>query len=336
MREQVGILDLSSFAKYEITGQDAGAVLKRVCANRVPGRDGAVALTQMLTPLGGIECEATVTRLGENYYYLLSSAVAELHDLDWLVQHVAENEDVTVSNMTDDVGVLVLCGPDSRDVLSTLTDAELTNEDGFTWMSAREITVSGIPVRALRVSYVGELGWDLPHPIEYQNHVFDRLFEAGENLGLKPFGIRAMDSLRIEKSYRLVGTELSIEYAAFESGLERFVHPNKGNFIGRDALVEWQQRGFNWQFVTVEVHDTTNADALGNNPIFIKGKPVGRATGGNFGFRINKSLALGMVHPEHANIGTELEMDILGTTHKITVVAESPYDPENARLRSQD
>ena len=143
-----------------------------------------------------------------------------------------------------------------------------------------------------------------------------------------------MDCLRIEKSYRLVGTELSIEYAAFESGLERFVHPNKGNFIGCNALVEWQQHGFKWQFVTLEVHNTTDADPLGNNPIFRDGKPVGRATGGNFGFRVNKSLALGMVRPEWAQINTELDMDILGTNHKVTVIPESPYDPENARLRA--
>ena len=142
-----------------------------------------------------------------------------------------------------------------------------------------------------------------------------------------------MDSLRIEKSYRLVGTELSIEYAAYESGLERFVHPNKGDFIGRDALVEWQQRGFDWKFATFEVQNTTDADPLGNNPIFHDGKPVGRATGGNYGFRTNKSIALGMVHPDYADVGNELEMDILGKIHKIQVIPESPYDPNNIFLR---
>lgn len=157
--------------------------------------------------------------------------------------------------------------------------------------------------------------------------------EAGEDLGLKPFGIRAMDSLRIEKSYRLVGTEFSIEYAALESGLERFVHPNKGQFIGRDALVAWQQKGFANKFVTLEVHDVTDADALGNNAIFKDGENVGRATGGNYGFRLNKSLALAMLQPSLADEGTELEMDILGTKHKVTVIEESPYDPENAKLR---
>jgi dimethylglycine dehydrogenase len=142
-----------------------------------------------------------------------------------------------------------------------------------------------------------------------------------------------MDSLRIEKSYRLIGTELSIEYAAYESGLDRFVHPNKGDFIGRDALVRWRERGFSNRFVTLEVHDVSDADALGSNPIYANGKLVGRATGGNYGFRVKKSLALAMVRPEHAESGTRLEMDILGTRHPLTVIPESPYDPENQRLR---
>jgi dimethylglycine dehydrogenase len=158
--------------------------------------------------------------------------------------------------------------------------------------------------------------------------------EAGADLGLKPFGIRAMDSLRIEKSYRLIGTELSIEYAAYESGLDRFVHPNKGDFIGRDALVRWREKGFANRFVTLEVHDAADADALGNNPIYANGSLVGRATGGNYGFRLGRSLALAMVRPEHAEPGTELTMDILGERHDVTVIPESPYDPENERLKS--
>ena len=143
-----------------------------------------------------------------------------------------------------------------------------------------------------------------------------------------------MDSLRVEKSYRLIGSELSIEYAAYEFGLERFVHPDKGDFIGRDALLAWRERGFANRFVTLEVQDVTDADALGNNPIYADGALVGRATGGNYGFRVEKSLALAMVRPELAEAGTELEMDILGDRHRVTVIPESPYDPDHVRLRS--
>lgn len=158
--------------------------------------------------------------------------------------------------------------------------------------------------------------------------------EAGVSLGIRPFGIRAMDSLRLEKSYRLVGTELSIEYAAYESGLSRFVYANKGNFIGRDALNGWQQKGFQNAFVTLEVHGITDADALGNNAIFRDGENIGRATGGGYGFRVGKSLALAMVRPELAEIGTELEIDILGMNHEAVVIPESPYDPDNSKVTS--
>ena len=143
-----------------------------------------------------------------------------------------------------------------------------------------------------------------------------------------------MDSLRLEKSYKLIGTELSIEYAGYESGIDRFIHPNKGQFIGRDALVQWREKGFENSFVTLEIHNVSNADVLGNNPIYANGKVVGRATGGNFGFRVNKSLALAMVSPTHAEVGTKLKIDILGDMHDVTVIPESPYDPENQKLRS--
>ena len=167
-----------------------------------------------------------------------------------------------------------------------------------------------------------------------QNYLFDRLMEAGREHGLRPFGIRAMDSLRIEKSYRLIPRELSIEYAALESGLHRFVHLNRGSFIGRDALVEWQQRGFSWGFATLEVHGVTDADARGSEPIYAGGELAGRATSGNYGWRVGKSLALAMVRPDLATEGTEVEIEILGERRRATVIPESPFDPKNERLRA--
>jgi dimethylglycine dehydrogenase len=186
----------------------------------------------------------------------------------------------------------------------------------------------------MRVNFVGELGWELHHPIEYQNHIFDKLMEAGKDLGIKPFGIRAMNSLRLEKSYKLVGTELSIEYSPYESGLDRFVHPNKGNFIGLEALNKWREKGFDNKLVTLEVHNTKDADVLGNNPIYKDNKVVGRATGGEFGFRLDKSIALAMVKPDFANVGDKLQVDILGEMYDATVLDESPYDSENKLLRA--
>jgi dimethylglycine dehydrogenase len=158
--------------------------------------------------------------------------------------------------------------------------------------------------------------------------------EAGKDLGIKPFGIRAMNSLRLEKSYKLVGTELSIEYSPYESGLDRFVHPNKGSFIGLEALNKWREKGFDNKLITLEIHNTKDADVLGNNPIYKNNKVVGRATGGEFGFRLDKSIALAMVKPEHANVGDKLQVDILGEMYDATVLDESPYDSENKLLRA--
>ena len=333
VREKAGLLDLSSFAKFDIEGPDAETFLNRLCANRIPKKTEGISLVHLLTDLGGIECEGTVARLSENQFYFLSAAVAEIHDEDWLVQQCLPGEQVQIKNVTDDYGVLVLTGPKSREILSQITDADLSNE-AFPWLRYRQINVSGIPVRALRVSYVGELGWELHHPLEYQNHIFDKLMEHGKDLGLKPFGIRAMNSLRVEKSYKLVGTELSIEYSPYESGLDRFIHPNKGNFIGLEALNKWREKGFDNKLVTLEVHNTKDADVLGNNPIFKDGKVVGRATGGEFGFRLDKSIALAMVKPDCSNVGDKLQVDILGEMYDATVLDESPYDSENNLLRA--
>ena len=205
----------------------------------------------------------------------------------------------------------------------------------FPWLSSKLIEVGLAPAMAFRMNFVGELGWELHHPIEYQNHIFDAIMAAGATFGIKPFGIRAMDAMRLEKSYRLVGTELSIEYAALESGLQRFVHLNKGEFKGRQNLSQWQETGFANTMVTLEVHDTTDADAIGGNPIMLPdGEVIGRATSGGYGFRLGKSLALAMVRPDLAAVGTELMIDILDQRLRVTVLQESPYDPDNQRLRA--
>jgi dimethylglycine dehydrogenase len=335
--ENVGLLDMTAFAKARISGPGAEAFLDRLVANRLPKTIGRVNLCHALNTRGGVHSEFTIMREGPDSFYLVSAGAFQRLDHDWIRKHLPPSDrnggSVRFENLTNAIGVLVVAGPKARELLSRVSDADFSSA-AFPWLTGQEIMVGLAPTRALRVNFVGELGWELHHGPEYQNHIFDALMAAGSDLGLKPFGIRAMDSLRIEKSYRLVGTELSIEYAAYESGLERFVHPKKGDFIGRDALVRWRERGFANQFVTLEVHDVTDADALGNNPIYADGQLVGRATGGNYGFRVEKSLALAMVRPEFAAAGTELEMTILGRKHRVTVIHESPYDPDNLRLKS--
>jgi dimethylglycine dehydrogenase len=331
--ENVGLLDMTAFAKARVSGPGAEAFLDRLVANRIPGKTGRLNLCHALNSRGGVHSEFTILREGPESFYLVSAGAYQRLDHDWLQKHMPDDGSVRFHNLTDAMGVLVVAGPRARDLLARVSDEDFSS-DTFPWLTGKDVLVGLAPTKALRVNFVGELGWELHHGIEYQNHIFDRLMDAGADLGLKPFGIRAMDSLRVEKSYRMIGAELSIEYAAYESGLDRFVHPNKGDFIGRDALVRWRERGFANRFVTMEVHDATDADPLGNNPIYANGRLVGRATGGNYGFRLQKSLALAMLRPEHAAPGTELEMDILGTRRPVTVIPESPYDPQNQRLRS--
>ena len=330
--ENVGLLDMTAFAKCRVSGPGAEEFLDRLVANRLPARSGPVRLVHALNTCGGVLSEFTVWREGEESFYLVSAGAFQRLDHDWIRRHAPRDGSVHLENLTNQLGVLVVAGPKSRELLARVTDADLSNA-AFHWLSGRWIDVGLAPCLALRVNYVGELGWELHHSIEYQNHIFDALMEAGRDLGLAPFGIRAMDSMRFEKSYRMVGTELSVEYAALESELGRFVYLNKAEFIGRDAVQRWMERGFSNRLVTLEVHDVTDADALGNNPLFVDGELVGRATGGNYGFRVGKSLALAMVKPELAEVGTTVEMDILGTAHRATVIPESPYDPENEKLR---
>ena len=333
--DNVAIQDMSAFAKMEVSGPGARDWLDAILANRIPKKMGRVALCHLLTPRGGVRAEFTVYEWALGRFYLVSAGAFERHDHDVLRKLAPGDGSVRLNAITTRFGVLVLAGPNSRKLLQKLTDADLSSE-AFPWLSGKEISVGTTTAHALRVNFVGELGWEFHHPIEQQVALFDQLMAAGKEFGIRPYGIKAMGSLSIEKSYRLVARELSIEYSAYESGLDRFVHPNKGQFLGRDALVGAREKGLNWNFVTTEVHGVSDdhSDARGSEPIYAKGKLIGRATNGGFGFRVNKSLALGMVKPEFSAIGTELEIRILGKILKAVVIPESPYDPENNALRA--
>ena len=331
--EKVGLLDMSAFSKYQVSGPGAADWLDTLFANKVPRKQGRISLCHMLSLNGGVRAEFTVYMSGPQNYYLVSAGAMERHDWDYLGKAKPLDGSVELQKITSQYGVLVLAGPKSRDVLQKLTDTDLSNEN-FRWLTGQFINVGCAQAQALRVNFVGELGWELHHPIEMQNTIFDQLMEAGAEYDIKPFGIRAMDSMRLEKSYRLIPRELSIEYAALESGLDRFVRLDKESFIGKQSLLDWQQRGFDNAFVTMEVHNIKDADARGSEPLYVGGELVGRATSGGYGWRVQKSLALGMVRPDLAKPGTELEIRILGDMYKATVIEESPFDPENSRLRA--
>lgn len=333
VHEKVGVQDMSAFAKCRISGRGAEAWLDRLLTNAVPQKIGRVSLSYLLTARGGVRSEFTVYRSGPQSFYLVSAGAFERHDHDYLKKAMPTDGSVEFERLTTSMGVLVIAGPRSRDVLAKLTDTDLSSA-AFPWLTGKKMSIGIAPVDALRVNFIGELGWEIHHPIEMQNYIFDRLFDAGEEFGIKPFGIRAMDSMRLEKGYKLIPRELSTEYSAFESGLERFVSLKKPAFHGRDALLAWQQQGFANRIVTLEVHGVTTADARGSEPIYRDGELVGRATSGGFGWRVGKSLALAMVRPELAVPDAGFEIAILGERYQATIIEDSPFDPANDALRS--
>ena len=333
VHENVGLMDMSAFAKCEVSGPRAESWLNSILTNHAPKAIGRVTLSYLLTERGGVRAEFTLTRIGPERFYLISAGALETHDFDVLEKLLPADNSVRIDKVTTQRGVLLLAGPRSREVLAKVADADVSNE-AFPWLTARRLSIKRAGLIAMRVNFVGGLGYEFHHPIEMQNAIFDALMEAGAPFGIKPFGIRAMDSLRLEKSYKLIGRELSIEYAALESGLERFVDFDKGPFLGRDALVAWKSKGFANKLVTLEVQGVTDADARGSEPVMRNGAMIGRTTSGGYGWRVGKSLALAMVKPEFSSVDEEVDLRILGEMRRAIVIPDSPYDPKNAALRS--
>ncbi len=332
VRQRVGLMDLSTFSKYEVAGPESQAFLARICANRIPQRDGGIVLTHLLTPAGYIESELTVTRLAHDHYYLLSAAVAQLHDKDQLLWRKQAHERVSIADLTDHLGVLVLAGPRAREVLSRATTLDVANS-AFPWLTCKIAPVAGAPnVRLLRINYVGELGWELHVPMQQMAHVCDALMMAGRRHGISLFGTYAMNSLRMEKAYRSWGAELTNEVTMIEADMERFVDFAK-DFIGKAGTLESKRRGPRALLCYLQV-DAADADCLGNEPVFCEDRLVGVTTSGAYGFAVRKSLAFAYVEPQAAHTGRELQIMIRGEKRAARSIAQPAWDPNNGRLRS--
>jgi dimethylglycine dehydrogenase len=333
------MIDLTPFTKHEVTGPGAEGWLDGLVANKVPTKIGRIALCHALTRRGGIRSEFTITKISDEHYYVVSAGAAERYDSDYLQRMLPPSGSaaggVALRNITGSRGCFVVAGPRSRDLLAKLTDTPLDNV-AFPWLTGRVAEVGlAVDVYLLRVNFVGALGWELHFPIEYAHHLFDAIFAAGEEYGIGMAGMRAMESLRLEKSYRMWGTDLSPDYTPYEAGLDRFVRLNKGPFIGKEALEKQLKNGVPNRFITFEVHGVTDADPLGNEPLFdVKGNLVGRATAGYYGHALGKSLGLGYVKPEIAGVGGELQIEILGERKRATILVDSPYDPDNKDLKA--
>ncbi len=332
VRERVGVLDLSSFTKHEVIGRDAEAFLNRVLANRVSRRKGGIVLAHGLTEMGRIDSEYTVTRLADEHYYLLSAAAANLRNTDQLNHSKRDDERVTIHNSTHEWGVLVLAGPRCRDLLTKLTSADLSNEH-FPWLTGKEIEIAGVRLRALRINYVGELGWELHMPIAQLEKIYALVWAAGKAFSIADFGMYALTSLGKEKAYYSWGVELINEITLIEAGMERFVDFDKGDFVGREALIQRRQEALAWNIAYVEVA-AEDAEVRGGEPAFDGDQVIGVTTSGAYGHAVQKSLAFVYVPPEYAAPGTTFDIEILGQRRPAQVLAEAAYDPQNQRLRS--
>ena len=330
---RVAVLDLPGFTKFEVSGPGAAEWLDRLVAGVIP-RVGRTALNYFCAPDGGIVTEMTVTALAPDRYWLISAAAGERHDEHWLREHLpGSGASVRVENQSARFGTLIVVGPRSRELLSRLTPADLGNE-AFPWLSVRRIPIGYTQAIALRVNYVGELGWELHLPVEHLLSVYDLLFEAGQPFGIRDFGLYAMDSLRLEKCYRAWKGDLTTEYTPFTASLDRFVRLDKpGGFIGQAALRREAAAGPRERFVPLLV-DADDADAAAVSIVFRRDEPVGLVTSGGYGYRLRRSIALAYVRADLAAPGTELAVEILGERRRAVVAREPLYDPENLRLRA--
>jgi len=328
--ERVGVLDLTGFAKYEISGRCAEVFLNRVVANRAPRKVGGIALAHLLSSGGRIQGEMTVTRLADDRFYALSAAGAELRDQDWLMQSRLPGEAVQIENVTETRGVLVVSGPRSRQLLEALTNADLSNA-AFRWLSAREITVAGHSVRALRVSYVGELGWELHVPLASMAALYDAVWEQGLALGIANYGLYAVNSMRLEKGYKAWPLELTNELTLLEADMARFIDFSKPDFVGRQATALEASRPI--KIVYLEV-DSTDTDVRGGEPVVVEDRCIGVTTSGSFGHRVNQSLAFACVPPQHALPGVSFDIVLQGERRRARVLDRPAYDPDNVRMRA--
>ncbi|MEZ5779101.1 MAG: FAD-dependent oxidoreductase [Paracoccaceae bacterium] len=326
VRERVGIMDLSSFAKFDVSGPGAEALLDRLTANRLPKKAGGINLTHVLSDGGRIEGEWTITQFGPDRFYVLTGAGAERQALDHLS---GGGDDVTIANVTDDFGMLVVAGPKSREVLAPLTDADLTNVS-FRWLSGQEISLAGIPVRALRVNYVGELGWELHAPMAELETLYDAIWASGEAHGIADFGSHAVNSLRMEKGYRGFGAELTNEITLIEADCHRFHAPDKGDFNGRAATEAARENGITTRLVYGEVA-ATDCDIYGGEAVMQGDRVVGVCTSGGYGHATGKSLAFAYASPD---VSADLDVIILGERRALTLLDGPVWDPSNARQKA--
>jgi 4-methylaminobutanoate oxidase (formaldehyde-forming) len=330
-REGAAVFDFTSFAKIEVRGRRAAEFLETLSDNRVAKAVGALTYTQMLNEGGGIECDFTVTRLAEDRFRIITGTAFGQHDLAWVRDHAPEDGSVLVEDVTSTYACVGLWGPRSRAILEGLTTTDISNA-AFPFMTARQLAVGSVPCLALRVTYVGELGWELYCPSEFGLRLWDAIWEAGHDKGLVAGGYKAVDSLRLEKGYRVWGADIGPESNPYQSGLGFCVKLDKGDFIGRSALIAMGKQPAETKLACLVLEDP-RAVALGSEPVRIKDQVVGRVTSGGYGYTVGCSIAYAFV-PATTAVGESVEVDIFGTWVPGRVTKEPLYDPTGSTIRA--
>jgi len=331
-REAAGLFDFTSFSKFEMEGQGALGVLQWLTDNEMDKPPGTVTYTQMLNARGGVECDLTVTRLGPDRFFIITGSAFGVHDLAWIRRHLRPDGAVTIRDVTKEMACIGLWGPRAREILEQVSGGAVSAE-AFPYMTCRVITLAGAPVRALRVTYVGELGWELYTPAHAALAAWDALWEAGRPLGLRPVGYRAVDTLRLEKGYRYWSTDVTPEYTPYEAGQGFCVKLDKGDFQGRQALLRQRAEGLTRKLCCLILAEG-DAAALGNEPVFHGERLVSRVTSGGYGFTVRESIAYAYLSPPLAAPGTTVAVLVDGRRVPATVQREPRFDPQNSRIRA--
>jgi len=331
-RARAGLFDETSFSKFEVRGAGALDLLQMLCDNDIDKPIGTIIYTQMLNPRGGIECDFTVTRLDAERFRIITGTAFGEHDRSWIRLHAPEDGSVIIEDVTSAYACLGLWGPRARVILQRVTKSDVSN-GAFPYMTAQNIAVGDVPVLAARVTYVGELGWEIYAPMEYGQKLWDTLWEAGQQEGLVAAGYRAIESLRLEKGYRYWSGEISPDYSPYEAGLGFAVKLNKGDFIGRAALVRQKAEGLKRKLCCLTLTDET-ALALGNEPLRQGEQVVGWAASGGYGYSVKKSIIYAYLPVALSGVGNVLDVEIFGERIPATVVREPLWDLQGERVRA--
>ncbi len=331
-RENAGLFDETSFNKFEVRGPGGLKFLNYICANEIDQPVGTVVYTQALNKRGGIECDFTVTRLDEERFFIITGTAFGQHDLSWLSLNMPEDGSVILEDVTSSYACLGMWGPKARTILEKVTTDDVSNE-GFPYMTNKHITVGDVPVLASRVTYVGELGWELYCPMEYGMRLWDTLWEAGQPEGMVAAGYKAIDSLRLEKGYRYWSGEITPDYTPYEAGLGFAVKLDKGDFIGREALVKQKEGELKQKLCCIAISDDRTI-ALGKEPIRDGENIISWVTSGGYGYSVGMSMAYAYLPIEHSKPGTALSVEFFGTQVDAEVVKSPLWDPKGDRIKA--